>query len=77
MPKNNPPDPGNGKNQKSFLRYADIAWRMMAIILVGTLGGWFLDRQFPVLKPWATLVLSVVSVVASMYIIIREVSKKK
>jgi len=54
----------------------DIGWRMLAIVLVGTFAGWFLDRQFPAIKPWGTLSLSVISVVGSMYIIIKEVSKK-
>lgn len=68
--------PNEGKPNKSNKRYMDIGWRMLAIVLVGTFAGWFLDRQFPAIKPWGTLSLSVISVVGSMYIIIKEVSKK-
>lgn len=79
---NNPPPPDNGKEPKSkkassSLRYLDVGWRMLGIVLAGALGGWLLDRQFPSLKPWGTLSLSVLGVVGSMYMIIREVSKKK
>ena len=74
MQKSNQPNEGNPK--KSNNRYMDIGWRMLAIVLVGTFVGWFLDRQFPAIKPWGTLSLSVLSVVGSMYIIIKEVSKK-
>ena len=71
------PEADKGKRKSEVFRYVDIAWRMMAIVVAGTLLGWFLDRQFPVLKPWGTLVLSVLSVSGAMYMIIRQVSKKK
>lgn len=55
----------------------DVGWRMLAIVLAGTFAGWFLDKQFPSLRPWGTLSLSVFSVVGAMYLIIKEVSKKE
>jgi len=73
---NQPNEEGKPAQKKTNNRYLDIGWRMLAIVLVGTFAGWFLDRQFPAIKPWGTLSLSVLSVVGSMYIIIKEVSKK-
>lgn len=84
MPKNQSkplPDQtgGEGKPKKasSTLRYLDIGWRMLGIVLAGAAIGWFLDRQFPQMKPWGLLGLSMLGVMGSMYMIIKEVSKKK
>lgn len=75
-PPNAPPDP-KSKKAGSTLRYLDIGWRMLGIVLAGAALGWFLDRQFPKMAPWGLLSLSMLGVVGSMYMIIREVSKKK
>jgi len=65
------------KKASSTMRYLDVGWRMLGIVLAGAALGWFLDRQFPKLKPWGLLGLSMLGVVGSMYMIIKEVSKKK
>lgn len=78
----NPPPPSADKEPKprkpgSTLRYLDIGWRMLGIVLAGAGLGWFLDSRFPKMAPWGLLSLSMLGVVGSMYMIIREVSKKK
>lgn len=80
MPTNPQPDTGGEPKPKkaaSTLRYLDIGWRMLGIVLAGAGLGWFLDKQFPKMAPWGLLSLSMLGVVGSMYMIIREVSKKK
>jgi F0F1-type ATP synthase assembly protein I len=68
--KNNPP-----KNDS--LRYADVAWRMLAVVLLSVLAGWYLDKKVPAFSPCFILIFSLLGVTGSMIMIIREVSKKK
>lgn len=75
MQKNNLHNKDNPKKNSSY-RYVDVGWRMLAMVLVGVAAGWFLDKQFPSLRPWGTLSLSVLAIIGSMYLIIKEVSKK-
>lgn len=78
----NPPPPDADQDSKSRkpgsgLRYMDMGWRMLGTVLAGAGLGWFLDSRFPKIAPWGVLSLSMLGVVGSMYMIIREVSKKK
>ena len=61
----------------SFARYSGLAFQMIAIILVGVFGGIKLDEivkwEFPVF----TLVLTLVSVIASMYYAVKDLIRFK
>ena len=58
-------------------KYAGIALQMGVIIALGVWGGVKLDEKFPVSKfPVFTITLSLLSVFASMYFVIKDITKK-
>lgn len=58
-------------------KYAGIALQMGAIIALGVWGGMKLDEKFRAGKfPFFTVILSLLSVFAAMYFVIREVLRK-
>lgn len=61
----------------NYARYSSIAIQMVSIIIIGTFGGHYLDVwigwKFPVL----TIILSVSSVFLSIYIVVKDLLKKK
>ncbi|HXA01363.1 MAG TPA: AtpZ/AtpI family protein [Cytophagaceae bacterium] len=70
-----------GKNGKksdqpnNYLKYSGIAFQMIATILLGAWGGIALDDYFKVESHMFTVVLMLVSVIASMYLVIRGLMK--
>jgi F0F1-type ATP synthase assembly protein I len=70
-----------GKNEKksdqpnNYLKYSGIAFQMIATILLGAWGGIALDDYFKVESHLFTVVMMLVSVVASMYFVIRSLMK--
>ncbi|MBL0913585.1 MAG: AtpZ/AtpI family protein [Bacteroidia bacterium] len=74
MPKN--PDPKIPKRSNEALRYADLGWRMLVIVLAGVFGGRWLDTKFPATKPLFVVGLSMLALGASMYMLIRAGSKR-
>jgi ATP synthase protein I len=69
----------NGKrdqpNTNNYLKYSGIAFQMIATILLGAWGGIALDKYFNVESHMFTVVLMLVSVIASMYLVIRNLMK--
>lgn len=65
------------QSDQGFLRYTTIAYQLIAIIAVGFLAGYFLDRftgwTFPVFK----IILSFGSVIAALYIIVKKLLNEK
>ena len=74
LPKKSPKD--FLRSSQGFIKYTNIAFRMIVIILVGVFAGVKLDEFFELEIAIFTLVLSLLSVAASMYVIIREISSK-
>ncbi len=73
MKQSKPKNPKSSHSQlNSAARYSGIAFQMIAIILVGVFGGIKLDGivkwEFPVF----TLVLTLLSVIASMYYAVKD-----
>lgn len=66
----------NLRGSRDFLKYSNIAMRMIVIILIGVLGGRELDIYFNNEKSIFTFIFSILSVVAAMYVIIREINSK-
>jgi F0F1-type ATP synthase assembly protein I len=60
----------------NYARYSSMAFQMAAIILVGMFGGYKLDSWLN-LKPLFTIVLSVSSVIIAIYLVTRDLLKKK
>ena len=71
--------PQNPKKQRltDYGKYSAIIFQMAIIIGIGVLGGIKLDEYFGFKKtPAFTLALSLLSIFASMYFVIKEVTKK-
>lgn len=70
--KNNP-----DRNQPSrFLKYSGMATQMLGTILVFTYAGYKLDERQQHKVPVWTLVLSLLSIAASLYLLIRSFTKQ-
>ncbi|MDR6804032.1 hypothetical protein J2Y45_001301 [Dyadobacter sp. BE34] len=66
-----------GKDQSSrFLKYSGMATQMLGTILVFTYGGYRLDEWQQNKVPVWTLVLSLTSIAASLYLLIRSFTKQ-
>ena len=63
-------------SSREFIKYTNIAMRMIIIILVGVYAGIKLDEYLEMKSAIFTLIFSLVSVVMAMYVIIREILSK-
>ncbi|MBN1822480.1 MAG: AtpZ/AtpI family protein [Prolixibacteraceae bacterium] len=67
----------NNKNKfDSFIRYSGLGFEMLAIIALGTFGGYKLDQWLKTDFNWFTLILMVFSVVISIFYGVRNLLKK-
>ncbi len=57
-----------------FVRFSTIAFEMAIIIAVGTYGGDWLDDYFEFDTPILTIILSLFSIFASLYLVIKQVN---
>jgi len=60
----------------SYVRYSGMAFQMAVIILLGMFGGYKLDRWLN-LSPLFTVVLSLSSVIIAIYVVTKDLLKKK
>lgn len=65
-----------GESLQSYARYSSLAFQMLFIILAGVFGGKYLDQWLGLTFPVFTVVLSVSSVVLSIYYAIKDFIKK-
>jgi len=69
----------NEKQKKSpneYLRYSNLAFKMIAIILVGLWSGKKLDEKFKPKFPAFTVSLTIGALAASFYTLFKEITKK-
>jgi hypothetical protein len=59
------------------MRYASMGTQMLVIIALGVFGGYKLDKYLQFKIPVFTLVLSLLSVAAAIYLSIKDFLKKK
>ena len=64
------------KGLKNFARYSGMAFQMLGIILVTTWGGVKLDKLTGWKTPVFTVILSLFGVLAAMFVVIRDVTKR-
>ncbi|MFI5221668.1 MAG: AtpZ/AtpI family protein [Bacteroidia bacterium] len=64
------------KRYNSIQRYSGMAIQMIAIILLGALGGKYLDKYFAFHFPVFTLSLTLLAVFAAIYLSVRDLLKK-
>lgn len=69
-------DPSDNK-YKSILRYSNLAFQMIGVILAGTFGGRWLDKKLHMKFPVFLITGVILSVFGAMYQVIREVQKKE
>ena len=60
---------------KPYLKYSGLAFQMIAILIAAAYGGMWLDEKQGNKNPWWTITLMLVSVIASIYMIISSVTK--
>lgn len=68
------PDPKRGLN--SYARYSGMAFQMLVVILLGVFAGVKADGWLGT-KPVLTVVLSLLSVILSIYFVTRDLLKKR
>ena len=66
----------NKRALSNYAKYSGMAFQMLAIILLGLFAGYKLDIWLHT-KPLLTIVLSLSSVVIAIYIVTRDLLKKK
>ncbi|HDR50894.1 MAG TPA: AtpZ/AtpI family protein [Mariniphaga anaerophila] len=65
----------NKEKINAFLRYSNLAFEMMAMMVAGTLLGYKIDQWMENETRWFTLVLMVLSVTGSVIYFIRKLIK--
>jgi hypothetical protein len=77
---NSQPKPKTEKEKRppleSYARYSNLAFQMFAIIGIGIFGGVKLDQWLKIGFPVFTVLLSILSVAAAIYIAIKDLIKK-
>ncbi|MFH1159889.1 MAG: AtpZ/AtpI family protein [bacterium] len=68
--------PNRKQNLNQYARYSSMAIQMLVIILLGVFGGYKLDGWLGT-KPVLTVILSMLSVVIAIYVVTRDLLKKK
>ena len=64
------------KSLNNYARYSSIAIQMVVIILLGVFGGYKLDQWLDT-QPILTVILSVLSVFLAIYIVTKDLLRKK
>jgi F0F1-type ATP synthase assembly protein I len=65
----------NPSSLNSYVKYSSLAFQMIAIILVGVIGGYQLDKVVPMKFPLFTVLFTVLSVIFSIYYAIKDLIK--
>ena len=77
---NNLPKPKPDKEKRpsleSYARYSNLAFQMFAVIGIGIFGGVKLDQWLKIGFPVFTVLLSILSVAAAIYLAIKDLIKK-
>ncbi len=72
-----PSVPPNKQGNNSILRYTSLATQMAITIFLGVWGGMKLDSYFQFDTPVMTLICSLLGVTLAVYIVIRDVLRKR
>lgn len=71
-----PQQPNKPEGFASYAKYSALAIQAGIIIVAGTLGGFKLDSFLNIRFPVFTIILSLLSVFAAIWLLVREVIKK-
>ena len=72
-----PSVPPNKQGNNTILRYTSLASQMAITIFLGVWGGMKLDSYFQFDTPVMTLICSLLGVTLAVYIVIRDVLRKR
>ncbi len=67
-PKNQSPQ----KPPNNYLKYGGMAFQMFAVIGIGSFGGMKLDQYYKTSTPIFTIILSLLSIFASLYLVLKD-----
>ena len=70
-----PEEKNREKEAATWIKFSQIGVQMMATIGLGTWLGYWLDGKYAMKNPLFTVVLSLVSIGASLYNVIRQLPK--
>jgi len=65
----------SNKQLKDYARYSNLAFKLIAVVLIGFFGGLKLDQLLHLNFPIFTLVLAVSGLFLSLYLLIKDLSK--
>ncbi len=66
----------NNRDIRNYARYSGLAFEMLGIIFLGTFAGVKIDARMSNDIPVFTIILSLFSVVAALYIVLKDLIKK-
>ena len=73
----NSPKKKQPENSNAYMRYATMGTQMLVIIGIGVFGGYNLDKWLEFKVPVFTLLLSLGSVAAAIYLSVKDLINKK
>ena len=73
----NSPKKKQPENSNAYMRYATMGTQMLVIIGIGVFGGYNLDKWLDFKVPVFTLLFSLGSVAAAIYLSVKDLIKKK
>ena len=62
----------NKESLKGWAKYSNMAFQMLAIILLGVFGGLKLDKYIDIEFPIFTVILTPISVILAIYYVIKD-----
>lgn len=65
------------KQPNNYLKYSNMAIQMAAIIGIGCWGGYKLDQYYANKTPVFTIILSLVSIFAALYVTLKDIITPK
>ncbi len=73
----NTPKKKRAESSNAYMRYATMGTQMLVIIGLGVFGGYYLDKYLEFKVPVFTLLFSLGSVAAAIYLSVKDLIKKK
>lgn len=64
------------RSLNSYLTYSGLAIQMGALIALGAYGGKWLDAELDLVKPWFTLLGTLLGMALGLYLILRQVNSE-
>ena len=74
--KDQKPEQRRQENIKPYVKYSGMAFQMIGVLVLAAFAGRWLDGQVGNDKPWFTIALLLVAVIATMILTIVSINKK-